>query len=51
MKELSDVLKFTPLEFETKNRVVVYERRLELKFTPLEFETFALMNTRKGRNS
>ena len=33
------LLKFTPLEFETKIRQQRWARLILLKFTPLEFET------------
>ena len=34
------LLKFTPLEFETRNREKYRTLSVMLKFTPLEFETF-----------
>ena len=35
------MLKFTPLEFETRLVAISLILSLKLKFTPLEFETFA----------
>ena len=32
-------LKFTPVEFETKDKDLLTRAFFELKFTPLEFET------------
>ena len=34
-----DLLKFTPLEFETVGADSAMQDKLKLKFTPLEFET------------
>ena len=39
MKLLRVVLKFTPLEFETRKRTRILLIKYKLKFTPLEFET------------
>ena len=35
-----ELLKFTPLEFETRKTSVLDKKEVWLKFTPLEFETF-----------
>ena len=35
----SNRLKFTPLEFETQNKIIEQKTKEVLKFTPLEFET------------